>query len=348
MIYLRLSVLLSVLICVSNSKNMTKQRILSGMRPTGKLHLGHLAGALDNWVKLQNTYECFFMVADWHALMSEYDDTSKIQDNIIDNVADWLSVGIDPDISTIFIQSCVKEHLELCMIFSCIVPLSWLERIPTYKEQLKEIKNRDIHTYGFLGYPVLQAADILVYNADAVPVGLDQLPHLELTREISRRFNHIYKKQVFKEPQDILTQTPKLLGIDGRKMSKSYDNTINLSDSSDTIKHKVLEMITDPARIHKTDPGHPQRCNVHSYYEVFFPDYALTVSNYCKEALVGCRECKEDLAKRLNDLLKPTREKRKELLSDRKLLEKIIEKGNKKAQEAAGQVMKKIREVVGI
>ncbi|MEW6008582.1 MAG: tryptophan--tRNA ligase [Candidatus Omnitrophota bacterium] len=327
---------------------MIKQRILSGMRPTGKLHLGHLAGALDNWVKLQNTYECFFMVADWHALMSEYEDTSKIKGNIIDNVADWLSVGIDPEISTIFIQSCIKEHLELGMIFSCIIPLSWLERIPTYKEQLKEIKNRDIHTYGFLGYPVLQAADILVYNADAVPVGLDQLPHLELTREISRRFNHIYKKEVFKEPLDILTKSPKLLGIDGRKMSKSYDNTVNLSDSPDTIKHKVLQMITDPARIHKSDPGHPQRCSVHSYYEVFFPDYAPTVSDYCKKALVGCRQCKEDLAKRLNELLKPIREKRKALLLDRDRIEKIIEKGNERAQAAASQVMKTVKEVVGI
>lgn len=327
---------------------MERKRILSGMRPTGKLHLGHLAGALDNWVKLQNTYECFFMVADWHALMSEYEDTSKIKDNIIDNVADWLSVGIDPEISTIFIQSCVKEHLELYMILSCLVPLSWLERIPTYKEQLREIKNRDIHTYGFLGYPVLQAADILVYNADAVPVGLDQLPHLELSREISRRFNHIYKKQVFKEPQDILTQTPKLLGIDGRKMSKSYNNTVNLSDSPDIIKHKVLEMITDPARIHKSDPGHPQRCNVHSYYEVFFPDYAPTVSNYCKKALVGCRQCKEDLAIRLTERLKPISQKRKELLLDKEGIEKIIEKGNQKAQDAAGQVMKKVREVINL
>ena len=202
-----------------------KKVILSGMRPTGKLHLGHLAGALDNWVRLQKEYRCFFMVADWHALMSEYEDTSLLSENIIDNVIDWLSVGIDPKESVIFIQSKVPEHLNLHMIFSCLTPLGILERCPTYKEQLREVRTRDLNTYGFLGYPVLQAADILLYKADKVPVGRDQLPHLELTREIARLFNNLYKKDIFPYPDAILTQTPKLLGLDGRKMSKSYANT---------------------------------------------------------------------------------------------------------------------------
>lgn len=313
------------------------------MRPTGKLHLGHLAGALDNWVKLQESYECFFMVADWHALMSEYENPGVIREYSIDNVADWLSVGIDPQTSTIFVQSCLREHLDLYMILSCLVPLSWLERVPTYKEQLKEIKNREIHTYGFLGYPVLQAADILVYNADAVPVGLDQLPHLELTREIARRFNHIYKKPLFKEPADLLTTTPKLLGVDGRKMSKSYGNTIDLSETQDSLKKKVMSMITDPTRIHKTDPGHPDKCNVQDYYKVFFPGVATTVVDSCKESRLGCRECKEGLAEQLNQMLKPIREKRKNLLSDKKDILKIIEKGNLKARDAASAMMAKIK-----
>ena len=212
-----------------------KKRILSGMRPTGKLHLGHLVGALSNWAKLQDKYNCLFMVADWHALMSEYEDAKAMDEYAFDNVVDWIACGIDPKKSIIFVQSHVKEHLELDMIFSCITPLGWLERCPTYKEQLKEIKNKDLSTYAFLGYPVLQAADILIYKADAVPVGQDQLPHLELTREIARRFNHLYSN-VFPQPEAILTPVPKLLGIDGRKMSKSYDNTINLSDSSSVIK----------------------------------------------------------------------------------------------------------------
>ncbi|MBU2541548.1 MAG: tryptophan--tRNA ligase [Candidatus Omnitrophica bacterium] len=327
---------------------MMKKRILSGMRPTGKLHLGHLAGALENWVKLQNSYDCFFMVADWHALMSEYENSSLISEYSIDNVVDWLSVGIRPANSTIFIQSSIPEHLELYMMFSCLVPLSWVERIPTYKEQLRELKNREIHTYGFLGYPVLQAADILIYNADAVPVGQDQLPHLELTREISRRFNYIYKKQLFREPKDILTSFPKLLGIDGRKMSKSYNNTINLSDSVEEVRKKVLAMITDPKRIYKSDPGHPEICNVHTYYEVFFPDYSGEVSDYCRKAKVGCRDCKEDLARRINEKLMPIRKKREDLLCKKKKIIEIIESGNEKAGKTASSMMKKIKEIINL
>ena len=216
-----------------------KKRLLSGMRPTGRMHLGHLFGALNNWVSLQDKYECYFMVADWHALMSEYKNPARIKDFIIEMVADWISTGIDPEKAVIFLQSDIKEHLELTMILSDITPLSWLERCPTYKEQLKELTGRELTTYGFLGYPVLQAADILVYKAEAVPVGEDQLPHLELTREIARRFNHIYKKDIFPDPKVSLTRMPRLLGIDNRKMSNSYDNFIALSDEEDVIRKKA-------------------------------------------------------------------------------------------------------------
>ncbi|TAN61247.1 tryptophan--tRNA ligase, partial [bacterium] len=239
---------------------MSKKRILSGMRPTGKLHLGHLFGVLENWKKLQDEYECFFMAADWHALMSEYENPQSLRDNIIDNAADWLSCGISPDKSHIFIQSRVKEHLELHMIFSILTPLGWLERCPTYKEQLREITNRNLSTYGFLGYPVLQAADILLYKADCVPVGEDQLAHLELTREIGRRFNGLYKKEIFADPKAILSEASRLLGIDGRKMSKSYDNAIAISDEPQAIRKKVQSMFTDPRRIKLSDPGHPEKC----------------------------------------------------------------------------------------
>ncbi|MBI4712444.1 MAG: tryptophan--tRNA ligase [Planctomycetes bacterium] len=253
-----------------------KPRILSGMRPTGRLHLGHLVGALENWVALQKDYDCFYMVADWHALMSEYQDPSNIRQYSIDNVTDWLACGIDPAKSVVFIQSDVPEHTELHLVLSAITPLGWLERCPTYKEALEELKHKDITTYAFLGYPVLQAADILIYKANAVPVGEDQLPHLELTREIARRFNYLYcnsrnKAPLFPEPDAKLTRFPRLLGLDRRKMSKSYENAINLSDSTDEIKKKVQTMFTDPQRIKKTDPGHPSECNVYAYYKVFNP-----------------------------------------------------------------------------
>jgi tryptophanyl-tRNA synthetase len=273
-----------------------KKRILSGMRPTGKLHLGHLVGALDNWVKLQDEYECFFMVADWHALMSEYENTAVLSESMLDNVIDWLSAGIDPVKSTLFIQSEVPQHLELNMIFSCLTPLGWLERCPTYKEQLREIKTRNLNTYGFLGYPVLQAADILLYKAEKVPVGEDQLPHLELTREIARRFNSLYKKELFPSPDAILTKAPRLLGLDGRKMSKSYDNTIGLSDSAETIKKKTQAMFTDPKRIKLTDKGHPEICNVFSYYSIFIPQMQKEASDWCRNAKLGCTDCKKRLA----------------------------------------------------
>lgn len=324
------------------------KRVLSGMRPTGKLHLGHLAGALKNWVELQKRYECFYMVADYHALMSEYEDPSKIRENITDCVVDWIACGINPNKSVIFVQSQVSEHLELDMILSTITPLSWLERCPTYKEQLKELTGRDLTTYAFLGYPVLQAADILVYKANAVPVGEDQLPHLELTREIVRKFHHLYKTNVFPEPDAILTQTPRLLGIDNRKMSKSYGNTIALSDSPDAIRKKVMSMVTDPARIRKQDPGHPDVCNVHSYYKVFFPDFSETVADECRSAEIGCVENKARLAQYLIEMLKPIQERRKKLLKDKKQFEAILDKGAKKAKAVAQKTLDDVKKAVGL
>jgi tryptophanyl-tRNA synthetase len=325
-----------------------KKRILSGMRPTGKLHLGHLVGALDNWVKLQDEYECFFMVADWHALMSEYEDTAVLSESMLDNVIDWLSVGIDPVKSTLFIQSEVPQHLELNMIFSCLTPLGWLERCPTYKEQLREIKTRNLNTYGFLGYPVLQAADILLYKAEKVPVGEDQLPHLELTREIARRFNSLYKKELFPSPDAILTKAPRLLGLDGRKMSKSYDNTIGLSDSEETIKKKTQTMFTDPKRIKLTDKGHPEICNVFSYYSIFIPQMQKEASDWCRNAKLGCTDCKKRLALGLIEKLKPIHKKRQELTKDKVKIKKILEEGNKKAKAFALKTIQDVRAAMKI
>ena len=325
---------------------MMKKRILSGMRPTGKLHLGHLVGALDNWIKLQDQYECLFMVADWHALMSEYERTKDLKENIIDNVVDWLACGISTDKATIFIQSEVKEHLELYMFFSIITPLGWLERCPTYKEQLREVTNRDLSTYGFLGYPVLQAADILLYKAGVVPVGEDQLPHLELTREIARRFNGIYRKDIFPEPEAMLTKSGRLLGLDGRKMSKSYNNFIAISEEPDIIRRKVQNMFTDPLRIKRTDKGHPERCNVHSYYEVFAPDEAKEIAISCRNAEIGCTECKKKLAERVVELLRPIQERRNSLLKNKKHIRDILDKGKERAREIASNTMNEVRSLL--
>ncbi len=318
------------------------------MRPTGKLHLGHLVGALNNWVKLQELHECLFMVADWHALMSEYEDPSAIQENIFDNVADWLACGIDPVKSIVFVQSQVKEHLELSMIFSLITPLGWLERCPTYKEQLKQVANRDLKTYAFLGYPVLQAADILLYKATAVPVGEDQLPHLELTREIGRRFNSLYKKELFPEPEGLLTKFPRLLGLDGRKMSKSYDNFIAISEPSESLKKKVMNMFTDPERIRITDPGHPDKCNVHNYYKLFAPEREKEVATLCRQAKVGCINCKKELSQILIDYLAPLQKKKDELAKDKKKIELILEAGREKAHVLAKETISQAKKLLGI
>jgi tryptophanyl-tRNA synthetase len=325
-----------------------KKRLLSGMRPTGRMHLGHLFGALYNWADLQGEYDCYFMIADWHALMSEYKDASYIKDYIVEMAADWISVGIDPKESVIFLQSDVKEHLELAMVLSDITPLAWLERCPTYKEQLKELEGKELTTYGFLGYPVLQAADILMYKAQAVPVGEDQLPHLELTREIARRFNHLYKKDIFPDPQALLTKMPRLLGTDRRKMSKSYNNYIALSDKEDVIKKKVSSMITDPKRIKMQDPGHPHICNVFSYYKVFNPQITNEVEKWCKGAQKGCTECKTILAQVLIDYLEPIRNRREELLKDRSRIKDILKEGAKKASETAAKTINEVYKAIGM
>ena len=325
-----------------------KNRILSGMRPTGKLHLGHLVGALDNWVRLQDSYQCFFMIADWHALMSEYEAPLVISESILDNLADWLAAGIDPKKSVIFVQSQIHQHLDLYMVLSYISPLGWLERCPTYKEQLKQLSNRNIKTYGFLGYPVLQAADILLYKANRVPVGEDQLPHLELTREITRRFNSLYKKKVFPEPEALLTKSPRLLGLDNRKMSKSFNNTINLSDPPDIVKKNIQNMFTDPKRIRLIDPGHPEECNVFSYYKVFIPTREKEVCNWCKSAKVGCTDCKRILADNLVERLKIHQQKRMSWIKNKTGLKSILNRGKMRAGEVASQTIKQVKEIVGL
>jgi len=324
-----------------------KKRILSGMRPTGHLHLGHIVGALNNWRQLQNKYQCYFMIADWHALMSEYRTPSVIKSSILDNVIDWLSCGIDPELSVIFIQSQVKEHLDLFMILSCLVPLGWLERCPTYKEQKKELKEKDVSNYAFLGYPVLQAADILLYKANYVPVGQDQLPHLEICREIARRFNNLYHN-VFPEPQPLLTEFPKLLGIDGRKMSKSYDNAIYISDSKSEIAKKISSMFTDPKRIHKSDVGHPDKCNVYCYYKVFRADMAEDVYLWCSKAQKGCTECKKILSDTVIKYLEPIQQKREYFLENKNGVLEILEQGRVKAQKFAQQTINEVRKALGL
>jgi len=326
---------------------MAKPRILSGMRPTGPLHIGHLFGALDNWRTLQDHYECYYMVADWHALMSEYKDPSRIRQYARDNVADWIACGLDPERSTIFVQSDVPEHTELHMILSAVTPIAWLERCPTYKEQLQELAAKEVNNYAFLGYPVLQAADILMYKANAVPVGEDQLPHLELTREICRRFNSLYG-EVFPEPEAKLTSTPRILGTDGRKMSKSYGNFIALSDEPDEIRRKVWEMFTDPQRIRRTDPGRPEICNVHAYWQLFDQERAKLVADQCRRAEIGCTDNKRTLAEVIVAKLDPIRSKRKEILSDPATLDELLRRGADKARAFAAATMRDVRQAMGI
>jgi tryptophanyl-tRNA synthetase len=325
---------------------MKKKRILSGMRPTGKLHLGHLHGALLNWKKLQEDYECFYFIADWHALTSEYAQPQIIKESIYDIIIDWISVGLDPEVSTFFTQSQVKEHAELHLIFSMITPLPWLERNPTYKEQLGELTQKNLSTYGFLGYPVLQAADILMYKANGVPVGEDQAPHVELTREIARRFNHLYG-EVFPIPDVLLTPTSKLLGIDRRKMSKSYDNAILLTDTDEEIDKKVGQMITDPQRARRNDPGRPDICNVFSFHEIYTdPDMVGKINKECRSAGIGCVECKKMMATSLEKGLEPIRARRKELEPDIKKVREIMAEGNKRARSIAKKTMEEVREAV--
>ena len=316
------------------------------MRPTGKLHLGHWFGALQNWVSLQKDYQCIFAIADWHALMGEYENSQQLKEYIIDMAIDWMACGIDPKKSIIYVQSAVPEHLELQMVLSCLTPLGWLERNPTYKEQLREITSRDLQTYAFLGYPVLQAADILLYKATSVPIGEDQIPHLELTREIARRFNTTFKKEFFSDCKPILTKTSRLLGVDNRKMSKSYGNAINLSDSIDEINQKIAKMITDPKRIRKSDPGHPQECNVFSYYQTIAPELESEVHPWCTGATKGCTDCKKILSEKTIDYLKFMKDKRANLEKDRDLVQDILDDGAKKARQIAQTTMAEVRQLI--
>lgn len=388
-------------------------RIVSGMRPTGKLHLGHYFGVLINWLKLQDEHECFFFIADWHALTNRYKDTSDLKDNIREMIIDWLSVGIDPQKSTLFIQSGVKEHAELALLFGMFTPKSWLELNPTYKDMkfnlfyqyirdflygkqikigeeilrdiffhafyhkreidFKYLKNKllelgikedyvkhivrtisegdigkEIDTYGFFGYPVLQAADILIYKAEGVPVGEDQLPHIEITREIARRFNNLYK-EVFPEPEAILTETPKLLGTDGRKMSKSYNNAIYLSDDENTVTQRVMTMKTDPQRVRRTDPGNPEICPVFINHKIFTDEKIVENINLeCRTAQIGCVDCKKILAKNINRFLEPIRNKRVEIEKDISEYENVFIEGTKKAKEIAGGTMKEVRKSMNL
>jgi len=317
------------------------------MRPTGALHLGNYFGALENWIKLQDDYECFFFVADWHALTTGYEDTSEIKSNINELVIDWISAGLDPEKCTIFLQSKIKEHAELHLLFSMITPLSWLLRCPTYKDQLNQLKDKNITTYGFLGYPNLQAADILIYKAGFVPVGEDQLPHLELTREIARRFNFLFG-EVFPEPQAILTKAKVLPGTDGRKMSKSYGNTIALSDNPDTIRKKVSTMVTDPARIRKDDPGHPEVCTVFSFHKVFNESELPEIEEACRGGKIGCVQCKRNLADKMVKYFEPIHERRQKILEKPEMIKEVLHEGNKKAEEKAKKTMEEVRSAMKI
>ena len=329
---------------------MALKRILSGMRSTGKLHLGNLHGALRNWIELQNSgkYDCFYFVADWHAFTSEYSSTEEIKDNIISMVIDWLSVGLDPQKSTLFVQSAIKEHAELFLLLSMITPLAWLERNPTYKEMKAELANKDLSTFGFLGYPVLQAADIIMYKAYGVPVGVDQLPHIELTREIARRFNFLYK-EIFPIPEPLLTSVPKLLGIDGRKMSKSYENSIYISDRGKELQQKISSMFTDPQRVKKTDPGNPEICNVFTFHGLY--SEAGTVKEIdidCRKAAIGCTDCKKMLAGQIADAMKPIHERMDYYINHPDEIKSVIEEGNEKATKIARQTMDEVRAAVKI
>lgn len=327
-----------------------KKIVLSGMRPTGKLHIGHLS-VIDNWIKLQEEFDTNFFVADYHALTTQFDDTSMLQENIRNMIIDWLAIGLDPEKSTLFIQSQIKEHAELYLLFSMITPLSWLERCPTYKgqiDQFREQQGKDITTHGFLGYPLLQGADILLYLADYVPVGEDQLPHLEITREVARRFNHIYKTDLFPEPKGLLAKVPLLLGTDGRKMSKSYNNYINIMSETDEITSKVRSMITDPKRIRKDDPGNPEICTVYSYQKIYNQDDVSEIEQSCKAGTIGCMDCKKKLITSLDKLLGPIREKRHSIESNKQYIDDVIEFGRDKAKVKAQINIEKIKEAMNL
>jgi len=323
---------------------MVKGRIFSGMQPSGKFHLGNYLGALDNWVKLQQDYECFFSIVDWHALTSSFEDTSRLPEYIHDMALDWLSAGLDPEKNVIFVQSQVKEHAELHLLLSMITPLSWLERVPTYKDKLQQLgsQGKDINTYGFLGYPELMTADIILYKADTVPVGEDQIPHLELTREILRRFNYLYKP-IFPEPKPYLSKAPLLPGIDGRKMSKSYGNEISFSATPDELRTRVMSMITDPQRVKKSDIGHPDVCTVFTFHKLFNTDEVTTIGENCRNANVGCVQCKKMLAEKMVDTLADVHLRRSVLENNPGRVKEILQYGAERARKVASATMEEVR-----
>ena len=323
-----------------------QKRILSGMRPTGSLHIGHLS-VIQNWAALQDEYSCYYSIADLHALTTGYEENLNLALLRREIALDWLSVGIDPAKSAVFIQSEVQEHAELHLLLSMFTPLSWLERVPTYKDQVKQLaeQGKDLYTYGFLGYPLLQAADILLYLANAVPVGEDQIPHIELCREIARRFNHLYGT-VFPEPQSLIGKVPLLPGIDGRKMSKSYNNAISITASSEEIKKQVQQMITDPARLRKDDPGHPEVCVVFKFHQIYTPE-KTDVETDCRAGKIGCVACKRHLAENLDKLLHPFRERRAQW-SDPDSVEKVLCEGAERARATAGDTMREVRRAMGL
>ncbi len=327
---------------------MINRRIVSGMRPTGKLHLGHFHGVLANWLELQREYECFFFAADWHSLTTEYNNTDGIAESIRDMVLDWLSFGIDPGKSTIFCQSAVHQHAELNLILSMITPVSWLERNPTYKEMQENLAAKDLSTFGFLGYPVLMAADIILYKAARVPVGHDQLPHLEITREIARRFNYLYG-EVFPEPEALLTETPKVLGLDGRKMSKSYGNAIFLSETADETRKKVMSMVTDTQRVRRSDPGEPDRCVAYSLNNIYLTESQKEeIGVACRGAQIGCVDCKKIQAEALVSALAPFRSRREELTANPSMVDDILADGSRRAARQASETMRQVREAIKV
>ncbi len=325
-----------------------KKTVLSGMRPTGNLHLGNLYGALKNWIALEKeNYNRFYFVADWHALTTGFDNSKEIPENTINMVIDWLAFGLSPEKNTLFVQSLVKEHAELFLLLSMITPVGWLERVPSYKDQIAQLGKAKTSNYGFLGYPVLMAADIIIYKAHYVPVGLDQVAHLEFTRELVRHFNNITKARVFIEPQPLFTEVPKILGIDGRKMSKSYDNAIYLSDSEEETAKKIKIMFTDPRRKRKTDPGVAEECGVFMLHKIFSPKQLQDeVKEACAKATIGCVECKKKLTENLNKSLKPVREKRELLINKKEDVKEILVEGSKKASKEASKTLEEVRDAI--
>jgi tryptophanyl-tRNA synthetase len=323
-------------------------RIVSGMRPTGRLHLGHLIGTLHNWRRLQERAECFFFIADWHALTTDYDRSEGVGASVFEMVLDWLAAGIDPTRATLFVQSAVAEHAELHLLLSMITPIGWLERVPTYKETQQELEGRDLSTYGFLGYPVLQAADILMYRATGVPVGADQVPHVELTREIARRFNHLFG-ETFVEPQALLAETPRVPGLDGRKMSKSYGNAVYLADSAEEVKAKLSRMMTDSRRARRHDPGDPDDCPAYHLHRVYCTREELEYAAHgCRTAAIGCLECKQIMIARVEEELAPIRARRAELARKPDEVRQILASGTARARAAAAEMMALVRERVGV